>query len=131
MEAHLYDGIKEVLKYLSQDSNKKIFITTSKNEPIALEMCQHLGITEYFDGIYGALVPFTRLMSCSVPFLENEAPKDQSVIVGDTKYRLDWRKTVGIKDNRGNLGIWEKRNPLGRNPDFVADTVQELWDILK
>ena len=54
MEAHLYDGIKEVLEQLSKDPNKKIFITTSKNEPIALEMCQHLGITEYFEGIYGS-----------------------------------------------------------------------------
>ena len=53
LEAHLYDGIKEVLEQLSKDPNKKIFITTSKNEPIALEMCQHLGITEYFEGIYG------------------------------------------------------------------------------
>ncbi|MFR7863950.1 MAG: HAD hydrolase-like protein, partial [Streptococcus salivarius] len=43
LEAHLYDGIKEILQQLSQDPSKKIFITTSKNEPIALEMCKHLG----------------------------------------------------------------------------------------
>ena len=48
LEAHLYDGIKEVLEYLSQDPNKKIYITTSKNEPTALEMCEYLGITEFF-----------------------------------------------------------------------------------
>ena len=37
LEAHLYDGIKEILQQLSQDPSKKIFITTSKNEPIALQ----------------------------------------------------------------------------------------------
>ena len=34
-EAHLYDGIKEVLEKLSHDPNKKIYITTFKNEPTA------------------------------------------------------------------------------------------------
>ena len=43
-EAHLYDGIREVLEKLSQNPNKKIYITTSKNEPTALEMCEYLGI---------------------------------------------------------------------------------------
>lgn len=71
LEAHLYDGIKEVLEQLSKDPNKKIFITTSKNEPIALEMCQHLGITEYLKVFMDpTLLLFIRLMSCSVPLLK-------------------------------------------------------------
>ena len=70
-EAHLYDGIKEVLEKLSQDPNKKIYITTSKNEPTARKMCKYLGITEFFDGIYGAhLLLSTRLTSCSVLLLK-------------------------------------------------------------
>ena len=84
LEAHLYDGIKEVLEQLSKDPNKKIFITTSKNEPIALEMCQHLGITEYFEGIYGSTpAAFHKADVLQRAITENQAPKAQSVIVGE------------------------------------------------
>lgn len=71
LEAHLYDGIKEVLEYLSQDPNKKIYITTSKNEPTALEMCEYLGITEFLTASMGPhLLLSTRLTSCSVLLLK-------------------------------------------------------------
>lgn len=42
-EAHLYDGIEEVLQGLKQNPNKKIYITTSKNEPVASKNVPTLG----------------------------------------------------------------------------------------
>ena len=131
LEAHLYDGIKEVLEYLSQDPNKKIYITTSKNEPTALEMCEYLGITEFFDGIYGATpAAFHKADVLQRAIAENNANKDQSVIVGDTKYDMIGGKTVGIKTLAVTWGFGTNETLLAENPDFVADTVQELWDIL-
>ena len=131
LEAHLYDGIKEVLEYLSQDPNKKIYITTSKNEPTALEMCEYLGITEIFDGIYGATpAAFHKADVLQRAIAENNANKDQSVIVGDTKYDMIGGKTVGIKTLAVTWGFGTNETLLAENPDFVADTVQELWDIL-
>ncbi len=132
LEAHLYDGIKEVLEQLSKDPNKKIFITTSKNEPIALEMCQHLGITEYFEGIYGSTpTAFHKADVLHRAITENQAPKDQSVIVGDTKFDLIGGKTVGIKTIAVTWGFGANETLLAENPDFVTETTQELWDILK
>ena len=131
LEAHLYDGIKEVLEYLSQDPNKKIYITTSKNEPTALEMCEYLGITEFFDGIDGATpAAFHKADVLQRAIAENNANKDQSVIVGDTKYDMIGGKTVGIKTLAVTWGFGTNETLLAENPDFVADTVQELWDIL-
>lgn len=74
LEAHLYDGIKEVLEQLS---------------------------------------------------------KDQSVIVGDTKFDLIGGKTVGIKTIAVTWGFGKNETLLAENPDFIADTTQELRDILK
>ena len=120
-EAHLYDGIKEVLEKLSHDPNKKIYITTSKNEPTALEMCEYLGITEFFDGIYGA-----------TPTAFHKADVLQRAItVGDTKFDLIGGKTVGIKTIAVTWGFGTNETLLAENPDFVAETTQELWDILK
>lgn len=131
-EAHLYDGIEEVLQGLKQNPNKKIYITTSKNEPVAQKMCQHLGLTTYFDGIYGSTP--TALHKADVlqrAITENQAPKDSSVIVGDTKFDLIGGKTVGIKTLAVTWGFGTNETLLEENPDFVADTAQELWDILK
>ena len=131
-EAHLYDGIKDVLQELKQNPNKKIYITTSKNEPVAQNMCQHLGLTTYFDGIYGSTP--SALHKADVlqrAITENQAPKDSSVIVGDTKFDLIGGKTVGIKTIAVTWGFGANETLLAENPDFVANTAQELWDILK
>ena len=132
VEAHLEDGFKEVLEQLSKDPNKKILITTSKNEPIALEMCQHLGITEYFEGIYGSTpAAFHKADVLQRAITENQAPKDQSVIVGDTKFDLIGGKTVGIKTIAVTWGFGANETLLAENPDFLTETPQKLWDILK
>lgn len=131
-EVHLYDGIKEVLQKLKQNPNKKIYITTSKNEPVAQKMCQHLGLTTYFDGIYGSTP--SALHKANVlqrAITENQAPKDSSVIVGDTKFDLIGGKTVGIKTLAVTWGFGNNETLLAENPDFVANTAQELRDILK
>ena len=131
-EAHLYDGIKEVLQELKQNPNKKIYITTSKNEPVAQKMCQHLGLTAYFDGIYGSTpAALHKADVLQRAITENQAPKDSSVIVGDTKFDLIGGKTVGIKTLAVTWGFGTNETLLAENPDLVAHNTQELWDILK
>lgn len=95
-------------------------------------MCQHLGITEYFEGIYGSTpTAFHKADILQHAITENQAPKDQSVIVGDTKFDLIGGKTVGIKTIAVTWGFGANETLLTENPDFVAETTQELWDILK
>lgn len=48
----LFPQIVEALKAL-HDENIPLYVTTSKHEPVALQMCQDLGIAKYFKGIYG------------------------------------------------------------------------------
>ncbi len=62
-------------------------------------MCKHLGITECFDGIYGSTptIPHKATVNVQRAITENQAPKDQSVIVGDTKFDLIGGRIVGIK----------------------------------
>ena len=49
----LFPQIVEALKAI-QDESIPLYITTSKHEPVALQMCQDLGISKYFKGIYGS-----------------------------------------------------------------------------
>ena len=46
----LFPQIVEALEAL-QDENIPLYVTTSKHEPVALQMCQDLGIAKYFKGI--------------------------------------------------------------------------------
>ena len=95
-------------------------------------MCKYLGITEFFDGIYGATpATFNKADVLQRAITENNANKDQSVIVGDTKYDMIGGKTVGIKTLAVTWGFGTNETLLAENPDFVADTAQELWNILK
>ena len=131
-EAHLYDGIKEVLQELKQNPNKKIYITTSKNERVAQKMCQHLGLTAYIDGIYGSTpAALHKADVLQRAITENQAPKDSSVIVGDTKFDLIGGKTVGIKTLAVTWGFGTNETLLAENPDLVAHNTQEIRDILK
>lgn len=52
-------------------------------------------------------------------------------MVGDTKFDLIGGKTVGIKTIAVTWGFGTNETLLAENPDFVAETTQELWDILK
>ncbi len=92
-------------------------------------MCKHLVITEYFDGIYGSTpTAFHKADVLQRAITENQAPKDQSVIVGDTKFDLIGGKTVGIKTIAVSWGFGRNETLLAENPDFIADNTQEIWD---
>ena len=71
LEAHLYDGIKEILQQLSQDPSKKIFITTSKMNLLLWRCANTLELLNILMAFMDPLLlPFIRLMSCCVPSLK-------------------------------------------------------------
>ena len=81
-----------------QDENIPLYVTTSKHEPVALQMCQDLGIDKYFKGIYGS--NSDRIHKADViryALSSNDLPKEETVIIGDTKFDLIGGQTVGIK----------------------------------
>lgn len=93
----LFPQIVEALKAL-QDENIPLYVTTSKHEPVALQMCQDLGIAKYFKGIYGS--NSDRIHKADViryALSSNDLPKEETVIIGDTKFDLIGGQAVGIK----------------------------------
>ena len=131
-QAQLYPGIKELLEELQLDKNCKLYITTSKNEPIALQMCQDLAITDYFDGIYGSTPSaFHKADVLERAIKENEIPKEQAIIVGDTKFDLIGGKTVGIKTMAVTWGFGTEDSLLKENPNYLPHTTKEALTILQ
>lgn len=131
-EVALYPAIKELLEYLADNKQFKIFITTSKNEPISLQMCQHLNITNYFDGIYGSTPSsYHKEDVLKRAIQENNAPKNQSIIIGDTKFDIIGGKAVGIKTLAATWGFGSKNSLLAEEPDHIADTIEQVLTILE
>ena len=103
-----------------EDPNKKIFITTSKNEPIAPRNVP----TPFGDYwifwryLWSTLAAFHKADVLQRAIIENQAPKNQSVIVGDTKFDLIGGKTVGIKTIAVTWGFGTNETLLAENPDF-------------
>ena len=61
-------------------------------------MCQDLGIAKYFKGIYGS--SSDRIHKADViryALSINDLPKEETVIIGDTKFDLIGGQAVGIK----------------------------------
>ena len=53
-QTYLYPSIKELLHQL-KGLGYHLFITTSKNQEVSHEIAHSLGISDYFEGIYGSI----------------------------------------------------------------------------
>ncbi|KXT74258.1 Phosphoglycolate phosphatase [Streptococcus sp. DD10] len=130
-QAKLFPGIRDLLKNLKENKNLKLYITTSKNEPITLQMCKDLGITTYFDGIYGSIPEaFHKADVLHRALLENQADEKQSIIIGDTKFDLIGGKEVGISTLAITWGFGRKKDLLAENPDYIADRPTDILTLL-
>lgn len=131
-QAQLYPGIKDLLEKLQAEKDCKLYITTSKNEPIALQMCQELDITDYFDGIYGSTpAAFHKADVLQRAIDENHADKETSIIVGDTKFDMIGGKTVGVHTLAVTWGFGTDDSLTQENPDYLAHNTTEVFNILK
>ena len=127
----LFPQIVEALKAL-QDENIPLYVTTSKHEPVALQMCQDLGIDKYFKGIYGS--NSDRIHKADViryALSSNDLPKEETVIIGDTKFDLIGGQTVGIKTMAVTWGFGDLEDLLLYSPDFICHSPLDILETLK
>ena len=84
----LYPGIVEAIASLKK-SGKKLFIASTKNEKTANKVLDLIGISRYFDGIYGSRYEINRLKKVQViEAIINDfhLKKEESVLIGDTHF---------------------------------------------
>ena len=115
-----------------QDENIPLYVTTSKHEPVALQMCQDLGIAKYFKGIYGS--NSDRIHKADViryALSINDLPKEETVIIGDTKFDLIGGQAVGIKPWPSLRGFGDLEDLLLYSPDFICHSPLDILETLK
>lgn len=97
-ENYLYDGLKEVLEALRGEV--KLAVCTSKNERLAKDVIDLLGVREYFDAVCGSLDNGSRkekpeLIPYTLAELGGIAP-ERAVMIGDTFFDAKGARAVGV-----------------------------------
>ncbi len=131
-ETQRYPGIIEILDAI-KDKGLKIGMATSKPENMAEEVTRYLEIYDYFDIICGADLHGPRQTKEDVlnkVFENTYFVKDESVLVGDTKYDIEGANKVGIDSVGVSWGTGTKEEMMDKGAKAVFDTYETLIDYL-
>ena len=126
-----YPGIPELLETLKAQGHK-LFVATSKPEPMAVEILEHFDLARYFDRICGASMDTSRSSKEAVIayLLEQNGSAENMVMVGDTKYDVIGAKAHGIPTIGVSWGYGEIDEMLEAGAATIAHTAQELLELL-
>lgn len=127
-----YPGIPELLETLKSQGHK-LFVATSKPEPMAVEILEHFDLAQYFDRICGASMDTSRSSKEAVIayLLEQNGSAENMVMVGDTKYDVIGAKAHGIPTIGVSWGYGEIDEMLEAGAAAIAHTTQELLELLQ
>lgn len=131
-ENAVIEGIPELLSVLKKQG-KRLYLATSKPEPFAIQILKHFALDGYFDGIYGSTMDETRTQKDAViayALTESGADKDGTVMVGDRHHDVDGAKKNDMKSVGVLFGYGSREELLGAGADDIAETVEELQNIL-
>lgn len=127
-----YPGIPELLETLKTEGHK-LFVATSKPEPMAVEILEHFDLARYFDRICGASMDTSRSSKEAVIayLLEQNGSAENMVMVGDTKYDVIGAKAHDIPTIGVSWGYGEIEEMLEAGAAAIAHTTQELLELLQ
>lgn len=124
-EAELFPNIKSVLSELAK--NYPLYITTTKNTPIAVDMIKNFEIDHFFNGIYGSSPQALHKADVIRQALQtHKLASDRVAIIGDTKYDMIGAQETGIKKLAVTWGFGEEEELMNYRPDWVAHQPTDL-----
>lgn len=129
-----FEGVESVLKTL-KENGKTLALATSKYEPFAKRILEHIGFSQYFTFTAGSLADGSRALKKDVIeyVLETLGVTDRSlaVMIGDRKHDTVGACEAGI-DSIGVLygfGSYEELTANGAT--HIAKTPDAILDIIK
>lgn len=143
-ENEVYPGIPEMLAKL-KEKGVILAVASSKPEVFVNEILEHFDLLKYFDIVVGSLLNETRTRKEEVLdealrqlgveykiFSEEEKKKLKSEVamVGDRKFDVASASKMNLTAVGVRFGYAEPGELEAENPDYVANTVEELGDFL-
>lgn len=128
-----YDGVFEMMAELDF-LGKKMYIATSKLEKYALKIAEHFEFDKYIIQLNGADYSGKKANKTTIitNLLEAQQliPSKKIVMIGDTVFDIEGGKENGLSTIAVGYGFGKEEELRNANPDFFADDVEELFEIL-
>ena len=125
-ENRVYDGIEDCLGALKA-AGCRLFVGTSKPEPLAREILSDFHLAPYFDYIAGATWDKTRQNKDDVlRYLLSVAGADGAVMVGDTHYDVTGAHARTLPCIGVTWGYGTREELQAAGADAIVDTPEEL-----
>ncbi len=133
LENEPYSGVFELLEAL-HSAGKKMYIATAKYEKYAQKIMEHFGFDRYIIQLIGADYGGRKASKTGIigSVLETHRlkPSHEIVMVGDTVYDVEGGKENGLSTVAVTYGFGKKEELKEANPDFWAESVEELFEVL-
>lgn len=131
-ENEVYEGIPALLSRLKKQ-NKRLFVATSKPEIYAKKILDHFRLSEFFTFVGGSLLSGERVEKTDVihyVLSENSIDKNDAVMVGDRCVDITAAKLAGLASVGVLYGYGGHQELTEAHADVLAETVEELKNIL-
>ena len=157
-ENDVYPGVAEMLAAL-KEKGAILAVASSKPEVFVEQILEHFDLAKYFDVVVGSLLNETRtskeevveealrqlgVMSTDnlrqvgytkkdndiVATMEDDDKKATIAMVGDRKFDITGAKAHGLTAVGVSFGFAEPGELEAEEPDFIAETVEQLKDYL-
>lgn len=134
-ECHLYDGIEDTIKELKR-MGKMILLATSKPDVYSSQIMEHFGLLEYLDFLAASTMDEKRVkkgdvIAYGLSECRLDGRRDECVMVGDRSYDIIGAKENGIASVGVTYGYGSREELMSANPDYLADSPEELLKIIK
>ena len=132
-ECYLYDGIKELLRWLKSEGYK-VVLCTSKPEEYAHRVLNYFGILDLFDFACGATMDEkTRATKDEVMTYAIEmssATPSTTLMIGDRKFDINSAIKFGLDSVGVTFGYGSEEELKGAGATYIANSAMEIKEIL-
>lgn len=152
LENEMYSGIETMLKALS-GHGIKLAVASSKPEVFVEKILVHFGIREYFAAVVGSELDGRRINKDEVvlealsrlgvitdgkaegymtksKFPNSDSRRTDCAMVGDRKFDVEGAKAMNLVSVAVSYGYAQEKELELAGPDYIADSVKELQQIL-
>ena len=126
-----YPGIREMLEKLKA-AGHKLYVATSKPEPMSIEILEHFELAQYFDMICGATFDRSRSEKSDVIayLLQQVGKKENAIMVGDTVFDVAGAAQHGIPTIGVSWGYGKVQDMQAAGAAEIASDPQHLYQLL-
>ena len=128
-----YEGVFEMLQELDY-AGVKMYIATSKLEKFALKIIEHFEFDKYIlqakGADYGGKKATKTTIIGNLLEIQQLTPSKDIVMIGDTVFDIIGGQENGLSTIAVGYGFGKKEELLNSNPDFFAEDVEDLYEIL-